>query len=158
MGKFDEFKNMFESSKVYKDLLQNEDVNSFKNIAKEVQKNILKNREKNSNLKNNKSKKDTNLNKNQNNNNEELEDDNYDKSQYLKDKIEAQRSIIKNNDNTSLANINHFRKIEEEIDINIKEIAEDMSPIELKKAIIYSEIIGPPKCKSRRRDRRRYGL
>ena len=54
--------------------------------------------------------------------------------------------------------VKEMSKIEEEIDINIKEIAEDMSPIELKKAIIYSEIIGPPKCKSRRRDRRRYGL
>lgn len=140
MVKFNELKNMLQSSTNYQKILSDDNLQSFKNIVKNI---------KNNNKSNNDIDKDHIDNS--------YSYDNDEKNNKIKEKIDEQRSIIKNNDGSNgLAKLEHFTK--QNSSNLLDSITENMDTKELRRAIVYSEIIGKPKCKSRRRDRRKYGL
>ena len=67
------------------------------------------------------------------------------KNEYLKAKVKAEREDFKNNNLTN----NDYEKTQEEFSVN--NLAENISLNELKKAVLYSEILGKPRCKTRKR-------
>ena len=74
------------------------------------------------------------------------------KNEYLKSKVEADRNDFKNNNGS-----NNKNKSEVTGEFSAKNVIEDISLDEIKKAVLYSEILGKPRCKTRRR-RMRHGV